>query len=851
LERLDEGIDHRLTLISAPAGYGKTTLLASWLDRRKRAGAPVAWLSLEDEDSDPIRFFAYFIAAWQRVDPAIGQTAQAYLESPRVPNCNHLMTLIVNDVARRSSEIFLVLDDYHVIHDSAVQEAVRFFIEHMPGHCHLIMATREELSLPLHRLRAREEVTEIRLQDIRFTTDETALFLSHTMGLKIAPEVALAIETHIEGWIAGLQLVALSLRAQANESAMVPAIEGLSGGNRDIMNYLAAEVLRQQPEEIQAFLQHTSILDRFNRELCDAVTGHRDSGRILAALERANLFLIPLDERREWFRYHHLFAELLRQQLSPPQQEQLHALASRWYANNGYTAEAIKHALAARSYGDAVALIRRGSEETRRAGGFHTLLGWINALPEWIVREHSDLLVHKGWIAHMRGELLTGEAYAALAVERESPNDPPIRRGMLLAFRAYLAINSGRAELALRLAQDALSLLGESYYGVAALCYVGQSQRLLGEREAAIETLRRAAALGDVAGNPASGLEAVCYLAILLYQQGRLREAILLCQDAADRYLDSQGHSLPVAATVHATLGALCYEANDLTGAYHHASRGITLGQQLWGNHEVILGQLTLARIHQVEDEIEALWETLASARQLAAKSPSRRYSRLVVATTAELQLRRGLVRKAAATFAELPASVADRSSHENVLFARLQLAQGHVTEAYALLATLENLAREQQRLGALIPIQLVKALCEHALGRTGAAQTSLAASIEMAAAEGYRRVFLDEKTLLAPLLPQVESVAPLFVGSLLQDFRNGDRRAQAGSSGDRLVERLTGNQLTILRLVADGLSNREIADKLAITEGTTKWHLNQIFGKLNVGSRTQAIARARHMRVI
>ena len=855
---LDEGSDHRLTIVSAPAGFGKTTLLASWLDhlsQRRRGTVRVAWLSLEEDDNDPVRFFAYFIAAWQTIDLRTGQTTQPYLDAPRVPNFNHLMTLAINDLGAQPGKNILVLDDYHLINDPHVQSAIAFFVDHMPTQCHLVIATREEPRLPLSRLRSRREVLEIRLQDLRFTAEEAGAFLRRTMGLSLTAEVTRALGDRTEGWIAGLQMIALSLRGQIAQLSdgphVLPTIEALNCGERDIIDYLAAEVLQQQPAEIRTFLRQTAILDRFNAALCDAVVQRSDSSRILSSLERANLFLIPLDDQREWHRYHRLLADLLRLEMTELQQNGLHARASRWYEAHGDTAEAIKHALAARAYEDAVRLIRRGSEEMRRYGGFHTLLGWINALPEAVVREHSDLLVHKGWIAHMRGELLTGEAYAALAVERESPDDPPMRRGMLLAFRAYLAINRGRPELGMKFAQEALNLLGDSYYGVSALCYLGQSQRLLGDRRGALEALRRATILAKETGNPGSGLEAVCHLAMLLYQQGCLREAMLVCQEATDKYLDAWGQPLPVTGWVYVTLGTLCYEANDLTSAHSLSLTGIALGQQLWGSYEVILGLLTLAKINCARGEIEAVWERLAAARQLAAKSSNQRRLRLVTAVTAELQLRLRLIHKAAATLAELPTASGKRSAHENLVYARLLSAQGQADKALELLETLECAAQQQGRLGELVSIHLLNALCQQVLGSGEAAQESLAKSVGIAASEGYRRVFIDEKALLAPLLPKVRGMAPAFVDSLLEAFRAGMDNAIPTVSAQPLVEPLTPNQLTILRLISEGLSNREVAAKLAITEGTTKWHLNQIYGKLNVASRTQAIARARELRVL
>src|SRR5262245_50156732 len=303
LKRLDQGLRRKLTLVSAPAGFGKTTLLASWLhglSERQPAAPRVAWLSLDEEDNDPHRFFTHFIAAWQTIDPGAGRTAEPFLETPQVPGLNHLVTLLINDLAALTQPSLLALDDYHVITRSDLQTAIAFFLERMPPHCHLIMATREEPSLPLPRLRARWEVLEIRLQDLRFTKEEAAAFLKRTMGLALTAEEAQTLEEAAEGWIAGLQMAALSLRGQARmygSERAAPVIDAFGGGRRDIIDYLATEVLRREPEEVCAFMRQTAILDRFNASLCEAVTGREDSQAMLARLERANLFLIPLDDR--------------------------------------------------------------------------------------------------------------------------------------------------------------------------------------------------------------------------------------------------------------------------------------------------------------------------------------------------------------------------------------------------------------------------------------------------------------------------------------------------------------------------------------------------------------------------
>lgn len=857
IERLDQGLKRKLTLLSAPAGFGKTTLIASWLHGlgdRHSDPPNVAWLSLEDDDNDPLRFLTHFIAAWQTVDPSVGQTARHFLDTPRVPELSRLMTLLINDLASLPDQSLLVLDDYHVINRSELQSAIAFFLDHLPTHCHLVIATREEPSLPLHRLRVRWEVTEIRLQDLRFTSEEAADFLNSTMGLKLTAEAAQTLEDKTEGWIAGLQMAALSLRGRARRLGTNSAdldLDGFGGGHSYIIDYLAAEVLKQQPSEIRSFLSKTSILDRFNASLCEAVTGREDSQATLSHLEKANLFLIPLDDRRHWYRYHHLFADFLRTELAEDEKVALHRLASQWHESRGFMPEAIKHSLAAGDQMTTVRLIRSSAEEALRNGGFTTILNWVDALPEEIVRAHSDLSVHKGWILYLRGEIAAAEIYARLAVENQRDDAPPVQRGMLLGFRAYLAINRAEPAKAVRFAEEALALLGdtESFYHTTALSHLGQAQRLVGERQTAIKTLRRAIALGQRLGNHLMTLEALGYLTQLLYQQGQLREAILLCEQAARQYLDGRNLPLPMAGLVYVPLGMLYYETNDLERSHHHLTTGIALCQQMGTVYPTLVGQRTLAKLYYARGDVEAMWETLAAARDLAAKSENQRRIRLINAVTAELQLRQGHVEAAVLTLADLPVKARDRSEQENLTYARLLIAEGQAQAAHGLLRQLEQFAQQQGRRGSLITIHLLQSLAHHSLNQSVAALDYIEQALVLAAAEGYRRVFLDEGIAVVALMKQRKQVTPTFVASLLEAFP--DLPDQSSTHVPRLIEPLTETQMTILRLVAEGLSNRDIAARLTITEGTTKWHLNQIYGKLSVSSRTQAVAQARNLRLL
>jgi LuxR family maltose regulon positive regulatory protein len=887
IELLDRGLARKLTLIAAPAGFGKTTLIAAWLapnDERRTMNDEeashrssfcvhrfrAAWLSLDDDDNDPVRFLTYLIAAVRTIDPAIGQTALAFLGTPQLPSFTTLLTLLINDLSSLRDRIVLVFDDYHVVTNAEVHSAITFLLDHLPPQLHLVITTRDEPPLPLARMRVRGQINELHLHDLRFTVEEAAAFLTQTMGLAVTSEEVQTLEQRTEGWAAGLQMAALSLQGSTRAhgaSAIARSVNTFGGGHRYVIDYLAQEVLRQQPDEIRAFLGQTAMLDRLCAPLCDAVTQQDNSQALLAYLEQANLFLIALDDEHCWYRYHTLFADFLRTEVPEPDRRALHHKASAWYQAHGFVADAIKHALAAHDMAAAARLIRDSFEAMATVGEFTTLLGWLNTLPEQLVRADSVLSCHKGWVLYLRGEIDAAEGYAAAATARQQSDASPLQQGMLLAFQAFLAINQGEPARAVQLAQAALTLLNdtESFFRATALSHLGQALRLTGDRQLAIQTLRQAVQLSQDLGHHLITLEALGYLAPLLYMQGHLREALELCQHAADRYRDTRGKALPMAGLVHVPLGILYYETDDLDRAQYHLETGIALCQQLGTVYSTLIGLRTLARLHYARANRDAAWATLETARQLAVQSKNRQRMRLVSAVIAELQLREGHVAAAAHTLADLRDAADTFSQHETLAYAHLLLAQGHALAAQHALAQFEQTARRQGRNGSLIAIHVVQALAEQALARPAAARERLEQAARMAAPDGYRRVFIDEGPAIAALLPHVRHVAPAFVASLLAAFPSSELKVlssklDAASMATQnselktqnfLVEPLSEAELKVLRLVASGLSNREIADRLVITVGTTKWHLNQIYGKLHARNRTEAVALARQLQLL
>jgi LuxR family maltose regulon positive regulatory protein len=851
LEMMEDALTHPLTLISAPAGFGKTTLLTTWLYETGRL-ARVAWFSVDQEDSDPVQFGYYLTAALQAVEPRVGRAPISLLGSLRMPDLKDLLSLIFNEIAAAQDPIVLVLDDYHNVNSPDIDAALAFLIEGMPEKLRIIVSTRERLRLPLARWRSLQRVVEIGLEDLRFSHEEAVLFFRQTMGLNIDSRSARTLEERTEGWIAGLQMAALSLRHHADDRALQDTAKdarSFSGRHRYLVEYLGAEVLKRQSDSTRAFLHRTAILDRMCAPLCDAVAGRADSREMLSQLDQANMFLLRLDDDAEWYRYHQLFADYLRSAVPAAEQLELHRKASAWFDAEGFGADAIKHAMAAKDIDATVRLIRSYFERSLSRGDMPMLLSWLDSLPESALRLHSDLAGYKSWLLYLRGQSALGQTYSTLANAVGEGEAPPEHQGMLLAFRAYLALNWSDPREAIALAREASNRLGDgtSFFHPYALCLLGQAQGLSNDRQTAAGTLREAVQRAQQLGNRLMALDALGHLACALKIQGHLREAILLCTEAADQYVDDAENPPPIVGLVYVPLGILHYDIGDLEAARRFLGIGVNLCEQLGMVYFRLLGKCALARLQLICGEEEQAWTTLAAARELSEHPESPRRQRMVAAATAEFQLRAGNVAAAARTLEEMRKLAGSTSEQESMLQARLLLAEHSPSAAWKVLAVLEESARQQESDGSLIAILVLQALCKRTLGQHAGAVQCLESAISLAASAGYRRVFLDEGANLATLLEQARHVAPTFVSELLAPASPEQELRPPGA----LLEPLSKIELEILRLLDRGLTNQELAAKLAMTVGTTKWRMNQIFGKLQVRNRIEALARARQLKLL
>lgn len=826
LRLLDAVPAHPVTLVTAPAGFGKTTLVSTWL---RDFGGRSAWLTLDEDDDVPGRVLDYLLTA-------LG-TSRTLLDSGTA-SAPAVMTELVNELV--DAELVVVLDEVHVLGEPEILDALTFFVEHCPPGVHLVLLGRTEPDLPLARWRGRGLLAEIGAAQLRFSAGEAAGLLSAVIGREVDAGTVGELNRRAEGWAAALQMLGIGLR---EGTAAAPSVR-LQPGNRYVLDYLAEEVVAGQAADVREFLLRTSVLETLSSSLCDAVTGRSDSDRVIRDLERANLFLTPIDDAGEWHRYHGLFADFLRGELDPEVAVECHARAARWFSTREMPAETIRHAVPGREIGLAVETVRAQAEDQVRRGELATLLSWLDRLPEDEVRAHPDLAGFKGWLLYLAGRADDAEAYAAIADAGMGPSSPAADRAMLRTFQAYLALTHGRPADAAGLATTALDLLGDStsFFRAAAMGVLGQARRLTGDRRGAIEVLREAVRLGERSGNPLSALEATGYLAPLLYVQGRLREAVLLCRDALRAH-----PSAPMAGLAEVPLGTLLYERDELAEARTHLVEGIARCEQLGTTSYTLLGLRTLARLHHATGQVDAGFEALLAARRQADAAEDYRRARLVVATIAELHLRSGNVTAASQALAEITGDQPSSSDYEQLTRARLLIARGSPEAALDVLGVIEDRAREEGRDGSLVAILVVRALAR------ARSREVLAEAVGIAAPDGYRRTFLDEGAGMVPLLKDVRATAPEFVTDLLSRLRGAPSVPTRGSElqtveGVGVVETLTETQRRILGLIATGMSNQQVADKLFITVGTTKWHLNQIFGRLQARNRTEAVARAREL---
>jgi len=848
-ERLSEGLHRRLTLVSAPAGFGKTTLVADWASR---CGSPVAWLSLDEADRDPAQFVTDLVAALRTVAPEAGEAVLPALELPQPPAVASVLANVVNDLAAAPADFVLVLDDLHAVDARAVDDALAFLIDHAPGRMHLLIATREDPALPLARLRAAAELVELRAADLRFTTDESTSFLNETMDLRLSAANVSTLEATTEGWIAGLQLAAVSLRGESDPAAF---IRSFSGSHRFVLDYLVEEVLGRQPAAVTAFLLRTSILDRLCGELCDAVTfDPATPGRqTLELLERTNLFVVPLDDERRWYRYHHLFRDLLAQRLSqaepPPAIDELQLRASRWYEDNGFEVEAFRHAAAGHDVERAARLIEGKGLPLYLRGALAPIVDWLSSLPDETLDAwpnlrvvYATVLLGSGHTAGIEEMLDRAESIVRTRVGTNAP-DQETRSllGRLASVRVFVALSRHQADRMIAESKRALEYLPEDDLpGRSAVAgTLGYAYEVLGDRAAAKKAYAEALPLSRATGSRFGEMVAVLGLAGIEERDTDLRAAAATYEEAVGLAADLP---YPIIAEAHLGLARIAYEWNHLTTAWQRAQRSLEFAGQLENTDRTAASQVMLARVKLAEGDIDGAERILGDAERSIRELPFVREGPNVAAVRAELCLRgRDL------EGAERAASEFDLAA----VRARVFLARGEAAGALAVLEPYRSRAEARgwadERLQALV----LEALASRAAGDVDRALAVLSEVLESAAREGYIRLFVDEGPAMARLLREA---APgphrRYVLALLAAFDEPTTAEPSpgppGGLASAGMEPLTKRELELVELIAEGLSNQEIADRLFLSPQTVKVHVRNIYSKLGANSRTQAVARAR-----
>jgi LuxR family transcriptional regulator, maltose regulon positive regulatory protein len=877
--RLDRGAAGPLTLVAAPPGFGKTTLLAEWLATTRSDERAAAWLSLDRSDNQPAAFWTALIAALRRAVPGVGAGAPALLESPPL---DAVLATLLNELGTLPHDVVLVLDDYHAIDARDIHEGMTFLLDHLPPQLHLVLATRADPPLPLARLRARGELVELRAADLRFTPAEAATFLNEAMRLDLAAADVAALEARTEGWIAGLQLAALSLQGRADATGFIAAF---AGDDRYVLDYLADEVLARQPATVRDFLLHTAILDQLSGPLCATVTGRDDGGALLAALERGNLFVVPLDDKRRWYRYHHLFADVLRAHLlaeQPGRVPELHRRASDWYERHDLPDAAIRHALAAGDAAHAADLVERAGPAMARSRQEATLLGWLQALPADQVRRrpvlsvwYAHILLAGGELAGVEDHLRNAERWLDTPTARREGSAVPaeamvvvdeeeFRRlpGRIAVARAGQALARGDAAAAVTHARRVLDLVpADDHLGRGgAAGFLGLAAWASGDLEAAHRTYAEGMAHLRLAGNIADVIGGAVVLANIRLAQGRLHEALHTYEGGLQLAAEHGTPTMRGTADMHVGLAELHREWGELDVATQHLRRAEEQGEHTGFPPHPYRWRVAAARLQAAQGDLDGALALLHAAEPLYVSdfSPD---VRPIAALKARVWRAQGRLADAIAWARERDLSPDDELGYlveyEHLTLARVLLAcdardrvrrpEGAVL---GLLARLLRVAEAGGRMGSVIEVLALQARAHRARGDLPAALASLERALALAEPEGYVRLFSDEGPPMAALLAAAakQGIARPYVRRLLAAAGTVEESTPANQD---LIEPLSERELAVLRLLATDLDGPAIARELLVSPNTMRTHTKNIYGKLGVNNRRAAVRRAEELQLL
>jgi LuxR family maltose regulon positive regulatory protein len=868
----------KLALIAAPAGFGKTTLLSEWI---RQHHVRVAWVSLDESDNDPILFFSYLCRALDSLHAGAGATALSLLRSPQPPALPSVLTLFINELSALEQEFTLVLDDYHAIHTQAIHTLITFLLDHLPPAMRIILTSRIDPPLPLAQLRARGQMIELFADDLRFSPQEAASFLNQVMGLSLIPDQVAVLETRTEGWVAGLQLAALAMQGRADIEGFVRAF---AGSHRFVLDYLVEQVLARQSEDVQRFLLQTSVLDRFNASLCDAVTGRNDSAVLLPQLAANHLFVIALDDERQWFRYHHLFADMLRHRLQHScgaLVPGLHGRASEWCEQNNFLAEAMQHALAAQDLELAASYVERHATKLLINSELMLLRNWMAHLPGELIRSRPRLALAQGWVLTMIGHLAAAEETLNTPV-LQAPDLEADLAGELAVLHADIT-NLRHEAVALTWARQALELLPPQREDlrVIAMIEIGLAYLRRNDLVTASQALQEVATRAAAGENHFVAVDAFAALHQIKVRQGQLIQAVQTCEQAL-RMVARWAAAPPATGMIYVGLGEILCEWNDLDGATKALAQGLRLLQGTIEKMPLVRGHVAQARVRQAQGDHAGALASLAQAEawfaelQITDPLPLAR----LYAQQARLWIRQGDLDAARRWAGESsPLAETELACEYWLTIVRLHLAQHRRTpdstllsQASAALVAAHTRAQADDWPVYLLKARALQALTLHMQNNLHGAFAALSDVLALAEPGGYVRIFLDEgepmqllildfRFWIAKQSPGEEQAhLSTYADKLLAAFPQAEKAQGSARSpvtlsplhpggalwAPSLVEPLSSRELEVLQLIADGLSNAEIAARLVVTLGTVKTHVNHIFGKLDVTSRTQAIGRAR-----
>jgi len=853
LERMQNTRDKRLVLISAPAGSGKSSLVEDWL---RHTDINACWLSLDPQDNDPVRFLTYVVAALRQVDESIGHTAERMFASPNPPALTAVLTSFINDISDAGIHIAFVLDDFHLIEDQGVQDAVRFLVENQPPNFHLIITTRADPDLPLSRLRVRGQMEEIRAADLRFTSEETHELLRQTLAEDVGIKAAQTLEARTEGWAAGLQLAALSMHQQGNSQGFIDAF---SGSHEYIIDYLTDEVLRGLSEDVVTFLLETSILDRFTADLCNTITGRTDSQQMLETLYEENLFLIPLDSQRRWFRYHHLFGSALHTRLEHQRTEQLkplHLKASRWFAANDEPYAAIHHGLASKAYEHTAEVIEREGERILQQNlAFNeapTLLDWINSLPDEAIQKYPRLNAFRAFaltlLADDQVELSVAEGYLK-QVEHITVEQDAYAASIIRAVSGYIAFKRGDLDGAVEKATSALDITppDQAVLKSGVLDMIGSVQWLRGDLQAARQAFEEGIREARTASTIYLELNSLHGLTEICREEGRLHQAADYYRQGLDAIDDNDLQSTHYEASFRLDLADAFREWNKLDEAEAEIQRSISIFQALSSDAFQGLGYAVLSRIQQAQGDFPAAKESQQAAQKHLRDVDVLGYRSWVDALTARLHLQQGKVSAARRWIRENRLDFSDPAvisqyPGETTTYVRCLIAESDYETVLHILSLMQEHVEESGRYNRLIEVLILKAIVLSQSSDFDAGLEALMHALDLAEPEGFVRSFLDEGEPVLNLLRHASREGSGYANILLKDTHHISQPNQM------LVEPLSERELDVLYLIAEGKKNKEIAEDLIIVLGTVKAHINNIYGKLGVRSRVEAISRAREL---